>query len=153
MRVKSCCGDVRHVEEGGKVDPKGRNKLGPAVGSNGMGNAKAGNPTRAECISTGTSRGGRKRKGFNPVSGPVNDGENVGVALRGRKGANEVNMDMGETAGGKRNSCGRGRNVFVDFGSLARNTLSGPEVDVPSHTVPQETTSEESTSGSDTRVT
>jgi hypothetical protein len=151
--MKSCCGDVRDIEEGGQVGPKGRNKLGTAVRSNGMGNAKAGNPNRAECISTGTSRGGRKRNSLNPASGPVNDGENVGVALRGRKGANEVNMDMGETPGGERNSCGRGRNVFVDFVSLARNTLSGPEVDVPSHTVPEETRSEESTSGSDTRVT
>jgi hypothetical protein len=114
---------------------------------------KVGNPNRAECISTGTSRGGRKRNSLNPASGPVNDCENVGVTLRGRKGASEVNMDMGETSGGKRNRCGRGRNVFVDFGSLARNTLSGPEVDIPSHTVPKETRGEESTSGSDTRVT
>ncbi len=135
------------------MGPKGGNKLGTAVRSNGMGNTKAGNPGRAECISTGTSRGGRKRNSFNPASSSVNDGENVGMTLRGRKGANEVNMNMGKSAGRKRNRCGWGRNVFVDFGSLARKTLSGPVVDISSHTVPKETRSEEATSGSDTRVT
>jgi hypothetical protein len=118
-----------------------------------MRNPKAGDPGRAKCISTGLSRGGRKRNSFHPPGGSVNHGENVRLTLGGRKGANKVNMDMRKPAGRKRNRCRRGRNVFVDLGSLARNTLSGPEVDVPSHTIPKETRSEETTSGADTRVT
>jgi hypothetical protein len=31
LRMKSCCGDVGDVEEGGKVSPDGGNKLGSAV--------------------------------------------------------------------------------------------------------------------------
>ncbi len=118
-----------------------------------MRNAKAGDPGRAKGISTGLSRGGRKRNSFNPPGGSVNYGENVRMALGGRKGANKVKMDMGKSAGRKRDRRRWGRNVFVDFGSLARNTLFGPEVDVPSHTVPKETRSEETASGPDTRVT
>jgi hypothetical protein len=118
-----------------------------------MRNTKAGYPGRAKCISTGLGRGGRKRNSFNPAGGAVNYGENVRMTLGGRKGANKVNMDMGKSTGRKRDGCRWGRNVCVDFGSLARNTLSGPEGDVPSHAVPKETGSEEAASGPDTRVT
>ncbi len=68
--------------------------MGSTVRSNGVRNAKAGNPGRAECISTGLGGGGRKRNSFDPAGGSVNDGENVRMSLRGRKGANKVNMDM-----------------------------------------------------------
>jgi hypothetical protein len=151
--VKGCSNDVGHVEEGGKAGPERGNKLGTAVRSNGMGKAKTGNPNGTEGICTGTGGGGRKRNSFYPAGGPVDDCENVGVTLRGRKGTNQVNMDVGKTAGGKRNGCRRGRNVVVDFGSLARNTLSGPEVDIPSHPVPKEAGGKQASGGSDTRMT
>ncbi len=70
--------------------------------------------------------------------------------MRGRKRTNKVNMDVGKTTGGKRNGCRRGENVFVDFGSLARNTLSGPEVDIPSHPVPKETGGKQASGGPNT---
>jgi hypothetical protein len=153
LRVKSGCSYVGHVEEGGKVGPKGGNKLGTTVVSYGMGNTKAGNPSGAKCISTGTGRRGGKGNSLDPASGSVNDGENVGVTLGGRERTDEVNMNVGKSAGRNRNRSGWRRNVLVNLGSLARNTLSGPEIDVPSHTVPKETRSEKTTGGSDTRMT
>jgi hypothetical protein len=151
--VKSSCSDVGHVEEGGKIGLKGGNKLGTTVGSHGMGNTKSGNPSGAKGISTGTGGRGRKWDSLDPACGPINDGENVGMTLRGRKGSYEINMNVGKTAGRNRNRSRWWRNVFVDLGSLARDTLSGPEVDVSSHTIPKETRSEKTTGGSDTRMT
>jgi hypothetical protein len=66
---------------------------------------------------------GRKRNSLNPTGGPINDGENVGVALRGRKGSYQVNMNVGKTTGRNRNRNRRRGNVFVNLGSLAGNTL------------------------------
>jgi hypothetical protein len=151
--VKSSGSDVGHIEEGGKIGPKGGHKLGTTVGSYGTGNTKSGNPSGAKCISTGTGGRGRKWNSLDPACGLVNDGENVGMTLRGRKGAYEVNMNVGKPAGRNRNRSGWRRNVFVNLGSLARNTLSGPEVDILSHTVPKETRSEKTTGGSDTKMT
>jgi hypothetical protein len=151
--VKGSGGDVGHVEKGGKIGPKGGNKLGASVGSHGMGNTKTGNPSGAKSISTGTGGRGRKRNSLDPACGPINDGENVGITLRRRKGSYEINMNVGKTAGRNRNRSRWWRNVFVNLGSLARNTLSGPEVDVMSHTVPKEARSEKTTGGSDTRMT
>ncbi len=115
-----------------------------------------GTPKRAiqvEQRASGTGGRGRKRNSLDPARGPINDGENVGMTLGGRKGSYEVNMYVGKTAGRNRNRSRWWRNVFVNLGSLARKTLSGPEVDVTSHTVPKETRSEKTTGGSDTRMT
>ncbi len=95
---------------------------------------------------------GRKRNSLNPTGGSVNDGENVGVALRGRKGSYQVNMNVGKTTGRDRNG-NRGRgNVFVNFGSLTGNALLCPEIDVPGHAVPKEAGSDQATGSSDTRM-
>jgi hypothetical protein len=136
--VKGSGGDVGHVEKGGKIGPKGGNKLGASVRSHGMGNTKTGNPSGAKSISTGMGGRGRKRNSLDQACGPINDGENVGMTLRKRKGSYEINMNVGKTAGRNRNRSRWWRNVFVNLGSLARNMLSGPEVDVTSHTVPKE---------------
>jgi hypothetical protein len=104
-----------------------------------MRKAKTGNPGGTEVVCTGTGGWGGKRNSLNPTGGTVNDREDVSVPLRGRERTNKINMDVGKTTGGKRNGCGGGGNVFVNFGSLARNTLSGPEANVPGHPVPNET--------------
>jgi hypothetical protein len=152
LGMKSSGGDGGYVEERGKVGPKGRNKLGTAVRGDGIGNTKTGNPSGTQGISTSAGGRGRKRDSFNPTGGPINDGENVGVVLGGRKGANEVNMNVGKTTGRNRNRSRRWRNVLMNFGSLTGNTLPGPEVDVASHAVPKETGSDQATGGSDTRM-
>jgi hypothetical protein len=95
---------------------------------------------------------GRKRNGLNPTGGSVNDSEDVGVALGGRKGTDQVNMNVGKTTGRNGNGRRRGRNVVVNFGSLAGNTLLCPEIDVTCHAVPKESGSDEATGGSDTRM-
>ncbi len=152
LGMKSSGGDGGNVEEIGKVGPKGRNKLGTAVRGDGMWNTKAGNPSGTQGISTGACGRGRKRDSLDPTGGPINDGENVGVVLGGRKGANEVNMNVGKTTGRNRNRSRRWGNVLMDFGSLAGNTLPGPEVDVAGHAVPKETGSDQATGGPDTRM-
>ncbi len=117
--VEGSGGNVGDVEEGRKIGPKGGNKLGTAVESHGMGNTKTGNPSGAKGISTGTGGRGRKRNSLDPARGPINDGENVGMTLGGRKGSYKVNMYVGKTAGRNRNRSRWGRNVFVNLGSLA----------------------------------
>jgi hypothetical protein len=153
LGMKSSGGDGRNVKERGKVGPKGGNKLGTAVRGDGMWNTKAGNPGGTQGIRAGACGRGRKRNSLDPAGGPINDGENVGVVLGGRKGANKVNMDVGKTTGRDRNRNRRWRNMLMDFRSLAGNTLSGPEVDVAGHAVPKESGSDKATGGPDTRMT
>jgi hypothetical protein len=142
LGMKSSGGDGGNVEERGKVGPKGRHKLGTAVRGDGMRNTKAGNPSGTQGIRTGACGRGRKRDSLDPTGGAINDGENVGVVLGGRKGANEVNMNVGKSTGRNRNRSRRWRNVLMDFGGLTGNTLPGPEVDVAGHAVPKETGSD-----------
>ncbi len=70
-------------------------------------------------MSTGGGGDGRKRNGLSPSSSAVHDGENVSVALGGRERTNKVNVNVGKTTGWNRNGSGRGRNMSVNFGSLA----------------------------------
>ncbi len=153
LGVKGCGGDVGHVEERGKAGPKGGNKLGTTVRGDGMRNTKTGNPSGTQGISTGLGGRGRKRNSLNPTGGPVNDGENVGMTLRGRKWPYHVNMNVGKTTGRDRNRSRRWGNVPVNFGSLAGNTLLGPEVDVTGHAVPKESGSDETAGGPYTGMT
>jgi hypothetical protein len=78
-------------------------------------NAKTGNPGGNEGFSTGFGGSGGKRSCFKPSGGAVYDGENVCVALRWRKRANQVNVNVGETMGRNGNGLRRGRDVSVDF--------------------------------------
>ncbi len=117
-----------------------------------MRNTKTGNPSGTQGIGTGVSGRGRKRNSLNPTGGSVNDGENVGVPLRGRKRSDQVNMNVGKTTGRDRNRNRGRRDVFVNLGSLAGNTLLCPEVDVTGHAVPKEPGSDQATGGSDTRM-
>jgi hypothetical protein len=48
---------------------------------------------------------GCERDGFRPSLGSVNDGEQIGVAARGRQRPDQVNVDVGETAVGYRYLC------------------------------------------------
>ncbi len=92
-----------------------------------MRKAKTRDPGGTEGLGTGSGRGGRKRNSLRPTGSSVHDGEDMGVALGGRKGTNQVNVNVGKTAGWNRNGCGRWGNMGVCFGSLTRNTLPGPE--------------------------
>jgi hypothetical protein len=111
---------------------------------------KTGNPSGTQGISTGEGGRGRKRNSLHPTGGSVNDGKNVGVPLRGRKGSYQVNMNMGKTTGRDRNGNRGRRNVGVNFGSLAGNTLLRPEVNVTGHAVPKEPGGDEATGSPDT---
>jgi hypothetical protein len=100
-----------------------------------------------ESFGTGGGGDGRKRNGFSPTGCPVHDGEDMGVALGGREWANKVNVNVGKTTGWNRNGCGRWGNMGVCFGSLARNALLGPEVDILRHTMPEESGSDKAARG------
>jgi hypothetical protein len=63
----------------------------------------------------------------------------VGVTLGRGQGTDEVDVDVGKMAGRNRNGSGQRRDMCMNFGSLARNTLFGPGVDVLGHTMPEET--------------
>jgi hypothetical protein len=116
--------------------------LGSTVGVDRVRKAKRRDPGGTEGLGTGGGRGGRKRNGLSPTGSSVHDGEDMGVALGGRKGTNQVNVNVGKTTGGNRNGRRRWGNMGVGFGSLTRNTLSGPEVDIPCHALPEKTGSD-----------
>jgi hypothetical protein len=99
-------------------------------------NAKTGNEGGKEGFSTGFGGSGGKRSCFKPSGGAVNDGENVCVALRWRKSANQVNVNVGETTGRNGNGLRRGRDVSVDFCLLARKTFTRPLIEVRGHVRP-----------------
>ena len=102
-----------------------------------MGNTKTGNPSGAKGISTGMGGRGRKRNSLDPAGGPINDGENVGMTLRGRKGSYEVNMNVGKTTGRNGNGNWRRGDMDMDFGFLTKDTLSSPKSEIFGHRMPQ----------------
>jgi hypothetical protein len=75
------------------------------------------------------------------------------VSLRGRKRANNVNVNVGETTGRNGNGLGRRRDVSVDFGFLAGKAFSRPLVEVRGHVRPDKSGRDESACGSYTRMT
>jgi hypothetical protein len=79
--------------------PEGGSELGTSVRGDGVRNTKTGNPGGNEGFSTGFGGSGGKRSCFKPSGGVVNDGENVCVALRWRKRANKVNVNVGKMTG------------------------------------------------------
>jgi hypothetical protein len=144
--------DGDDVQEVGEVGPNGGGELRPTVRGEDLGEAKAGKPMRAEGLSTGRGRSGGKRNGLCPTGRSVHEGEDVGVALGWGKGANNVNVYMGKTAG--RNGYGHRRGLCVEmyFCFLARDTLTGPLVDISGHGSPKETGRNEASGGTDARM-
>jgi hypothetical protein len=107
---------------------------------------------RAEGFGTGRGCGGGRRNSLCPTGCSVHEGEDVGVALGWGKGTNNVNMDMGKTAG--RNGYGHRRGLCVEIYLcfLARDTLLGPLVDISGHGSPEETGGNEASGGMDARM-
>jgi hypothetical protein len=87
------------------------------------------------------------------VGGAVNDSENVGVSLRDRERANQINMDMRKLTGRNRDVGWQRCEVGMGFGSLACDAFPGPEFDVPGHVLPKESCGDEAAGGMDARVT
>jgi hypothetical protein len=83
----------------------------------------------------------------------VNDGENVCVALRRRKRANEVNVNVGKVTGRNGDGLRRRGDVSVNFGFLARKTFTRPLVEVRGHERPEKSGRDESACCFDTRIT
>jgi hypothetical protein len=116
--------------------------LGSMVRGDRVRKAKTRDPGGTKGLGTDSGRGGRKRNGFSPPSSSVHNGVDMGVALGGRKGTYEVNVNVGKTTGRNRNGGRRWGDMGVGFGRLTRNTLSGPEVDIPCHALPEKTGSD-----------
>jgi len=60
--------------------------------------AKTTDPCSAKGLGTGSGSDRGERYGFGPSGGAINDGENVSVALRRWKRANNVNVNVRKTA-------------------------------------------------------
>ena len=134
--MKGSCGDVGKVQKGTNLGPKGGRELGTTICGDGVWNTKAGYPRGTESFCTCRSCGGGKGNSFWPSGGSVHHGEEVGVALRGREWANNVNVDVGKTAGRNCNGNWRGGNVDMDFGFLTKDTLPSPKSDIFGHCLP-----------------
>ncbi len=152
LRVESGGVDRCDVQEVGEVGPNGGGELGATVRSEDLGKAKSGNPIRAEGFGTGRGCGGGKGNSLSPMGGSVHEGEDVGVALGWGEGTDNVNVDMGKTAG--RNWYGHRRRLCVEvyLCFLARDTLTGPLVDISGHGIPKEPGGNEASGGTDARM-
>ena len=89
-----------------------------------------GDPGTEEGISTGVGVGGAERNGVWPASSPVNYGEEIRAAIRGRERANEVNVDVGERAVRNWNGLRRWGVVAVNLGTLTGKAGTAPGCDV-----------------------
>jgi hypothetical protein len=136
LRMKSRGFEVFEVQKGANLGPKGRGELGAPVSGDCGRDAKTGNPKGTESLSARGCRGGGEGGNLRPTGCAVNHGEEVSVALGGGQGSNDVKVNVGKTAGGDGNLVWGWGDVGVDFGFLAREALSGPEVDIFSHTLP-----------------
>jgi hypothetical protein len=76
----------------------------------------------------------------------------VGVALGWGKRTNNVNVDMGKTAGRNGYRHRRGLCVEMYLCLLAKDTLPGPLVDISGHGSPKETGRKEAPGGTDARM-
>jgi len=121
--VKGGCGDVGKVQKGTNLGPNGGSELRTTVRSDGVWNTETGNPRGTESFCTCRGCGGGKGNSLWPSRGSINHGEDVGFPLRGRKGANNVNVDVGKTAGRDWDRNWRRGNMDIDFGFLTKNTL------------------------------
>jgi hypothetical protein len=126
LRVESSGGHRGDVEEGTKMGPKGGRKLRAPVGGEMSRDPETGDPVKTESRSTIRRRGRRERGDFHPAGGAVHHGKKMGIALRGGKGTDNIDMNMGETAGGNGDGHRRGGDMTMNFGFLAGHALAGP---------------------------
>ena len=127
------------VKEGGKGGPEAGGKLRATVGDDVGWHTKAGDPGGEEGSGTGSGSGVVERFSFHPASRAVNDRENVSVSLGGGKGANQVNVDVGETAGRNGNGGGPEMDTAVNFEALAGEAFTGIGRDVLGKVLPDKT--------------
>ncbi len=68
---------------------------------------------------------GGERNGFRPACRPVQDREEIGVACRAGKLANQIDMNMSETAAGNFNLLWLQLNMLMQFAALAMEACPG----------------------------
>ena len=114
--------------------------------------SEAGDPGGEEGCGTGCGGGFVERDSFHPASRAVNDRENVCVSLGGWKGANEVDVDVGETAVRDGNGGGSEMDMAVNLGALAGEAFTGPSGDILGEGLPNKTGGDEAAGGTAARM-
>ncbi len=98
LRVVSCgggCGDAQQFVESG---PKVRGELRSTVGDEIIRDTKPCDPVADEGSGTHLNQSVLHRYDLRPASVAVNNREEGGLVLRGRKGANDVDMDAAKAS-------------------------------------------------------
>jgi hypothetical protein len=93
------------VEQTAKAHPEGGHELGPPVRCDGGGNSKPGYPTGEEGPGAVGGGDGREGNGLQPPQGSVDYCEQVSMAAGWRQRADQVDVDVGETAVRNRYLC------------------------------------------------
>ena len=126
LRMVGGGGLMRDVEARAERSPESRGELRTSVGSDDVRHTKTSNPMMHQGGGTVIGGGGGQRNSLRPTGGSVNDGEQVGVSRRGRKGTYQVHMNVGETSNWERNDRRAKVSVMVDFACLTRQTGTAP---------------------------
>ena len=145
-------GDVSDVKEGGERGPEAGGKLRSTIRGDVGRHSEAGDPGGEEGCGAGGGGGFVERDGFHPASRAVNDRENVCVSLGGGKGANQVDVDVGETAVRDGNGGGSEMDMAVNLGALAGEAFTGPSGDVLGEGLPNKTGGDEAAGGTAARM-
>ena len=126
LRMVGGGGLMRDVEARAERSPESRGELRTSVGSDDVRYTKTSNPMMHQGGGTVIGGGGGQRNSLRPTGGSVDDGEQVGVARRGRKGTYQVHMNVGETSNWERNDRRAKVSVMVDFACLTGQTGAAP---------------------------
>ena len=152
LRMIGGGGDVSDVKEGGERGPEAGGKLRSTIRGDVGRHSEAGDPGGEEGCGAGSCGGFVERDGFHPASRAVNDRENVCVSLGGGKGANQVDVDVGETAVRDGNGGGSEMDMAVNLGALAGEAFTGPSGDVLGEGLPNKTGGDEAAGGTAARM-
>ena len=138
LRVVSCGGGCGDAQQPVKRSPKVGSELRPTVGGEVVRDAEPCDPVADESSDTRLCRRVCHRNCLRPACEAVHDCEEVDLVLRGREGANDVDMDTAEASVWRRPFNKRGMDVALDLRSLASMAFLTPAANVTLESMPDE---------------
>ena len=138
LRVVSCGGGCGDAQQPVKRSPKVGSELRPTVGGEVVRDAEPCDPVADESSDIRLCHRVCHRNCLRPACEAVHDCEEVDLVLRGREGANDVEMDTAEASVWRWSFNKRGMDVALDLRSLASMAFLTPAANVTLESMPDE---------------
>jgi hypothetical protein len=153
LRV-ACCGETHlHAKLAQQGVPNGRAELPTLVRGDLLRDAESGHPAGHQGVRAAGRHRRPKRNSLGPAGRPIDDREEVGVAvLRHGEGAYQVDVQVAEALGGVGDVSRRRRRLGRYLSSLAALTISAPGSDLGRQAWPYETAGNQPPGRPDARV-